>query len=203
MERPMNISIALQRSNVSDEFALKACEGIRALIALIGDDPTRDGVEETPIRVVKAFAEMCEGYWQDPAQILSKTFDVPHAGEIVMVRNIEFVSLCEHHMLPFTGEVTIGYLPRRKVVGLSKIARLVDCFSRRLQVQERMTLELANAIATNLLVEGVGVVVRANHSCMGCRGVRKPHADMVTSAMLGLFLSDQKARHEFLTLARM
>jgi GTP cyclohydrolase IA len=175
--------------------------GIRELIQHAGDDPTREGVRETPARVVKAFREMTSGYFEDPAVILAKTFDVEHSGEIVMVRNVRFVSMCEHHLLTFSGEATVGYLPGTRVVGLSKLARLVDCFSKRLQVQERLTLQIAHAIEHELQAEGVGVIVRASHSCMGCRGVQKPDADMVTSAMLGRFRDHAPARAEFLSLA--
>jgi GTP cyclohydrolase IA len=180
-----------------------AADGVRALIALSGDDPDREGVLETPARVIKAFKEMTAGYALDPVTILSKTFDVDHSGEIVLVRNVRFTSMCEHHLLTFSGEATVGYLPGNRVVGLSKLARLVDCFAKRFQVQERMTLQIAHAIEDVLGAVGVGVIVRASHSCMGCRGVSKPDADMVTSAMLGTFLSNQAQRAEFLTLSQL
>lgn len=180
-----------------------AADGVRALIALSGDSPDREGVLETPARVIKAFLEMTAGYRQDPSAILSKTFDVEHSGEIVLVRNVRFTSMCEHHLLTFSGEATVGYLPHSRVVGLSKLARLVDCFSKRLQVQERMTLQIAHAVEHELKALGVGVIVRASHSCMGCRGVSKPDADMVTSAMLGDFRTNEAARAEFLTLAQL
>lgn len=177
---------------------------IRDLLLLIGEDPAREGLVDTPGRVVKALEEMTTGYSDDPKVILSKVFKAENYDEMVIVRNISFTSLCEHHLLTFTGIVDIGYLPceRKGIVGLSKLARLVDCFSKRLQVQERMTRQIAEAIVTHLDAEGVGVVVTAQHSCMGCRGVRKPEADMITSAMYRLFRTSSSARAEFLSLIK-
>ena len=175
-------------------------DAVRRLLQFVGEDPARDGLIDTPARVVKAWAEMTAGYRQDPASVLCRTFDVPY-DEMVVVRAVPFVSLCEHHVLPFTGTCTIGYVPGDRVVGLSKLARLVDVFARRLQVQERLTSQIAEAIERHLAPEGVGVVVRAEHSCMACRGVSKK-AEMVTSVLLGVMRSVPEARAEFLALER-
>lgn len=175
-------------------------DAVVRLLEWVGEDPTRPGLIDTPARVVKAWAEMTKGYAQDPAEILSRTFP-DRCDEMVLVTGIDFVSLCEHHVLPFTGTATVGYLPGERVVGLSKIPRLVHAFARRLQVQERLTFQIAHAIDTHLKPGGVGVVVTAHHSCMSCRGVRLAGARMVTSAMLGDLRDDPRARAEFLSLA--
>lgn len=175
-------------------------DAVRRLLQFIGEDPEREGLLDTPKRVVKAYAEMTAGYSEDPAAILSTTFD-DRCDEMVMLRGIDFVSLCEHHLLPFTGTAVVGYVPGDRVVGLSKLARLVECYARRLQVQERLTNQIAYALLDHLDARGVGVVIRAHHSCMGNRGVRKPGAEMVTSAMLGVLRDDTAARAEFLALA--
>jgi GTP cyclohydrolase IA len=163
-------------------------------LEFIGEDPLREGLKETPKRVIKAFKEMTAGYQENPRQILSKVFTEAY-DEMIVLKGIEFWSLCEHHMLPFHGTATIGYIPAGKIVGISKLARLVHCFSRRLQVQERLTQEIANAMMDALKPLGVGVVLKAGHLCMACRGVRTP-AEMVTSCLLGVFRD--KARNEFL-----
>lgn len=173
---------------------------VATLLKWVGQDPARDGLRGTPGRVARALREMTAGYSEDPAAILGTVFSETY-DEVVVVRGIAFTSLCEHHLLPFTGTADVAYIPG-KVVGLSKLARLVDCFSRRLQVQERMTRQVAEAIAQHLDAVGVAVVVRAMHSCMACRGVRKAGAEMVTSAMLGAFRTDRAARAEFLALCR-
>jgi GTP cyclohydrolase I len=164
-----------------------------------GEDPTRDGLLDTPRRVIKSFTELLSGYGEDPAALLSKTFDVAF-DEMVVLRGIEFWSLCEHHMLPFHGTASVAYIPVKRVVGISKLARLVHCFSRRLQVQERLTQEIASAINNNLHPLGVGVLMQASHLCMALRGVKTP-ADMVTSCLLGTMKTDGSARAEFLSLA--
>ncbi|HMV51704.1 MAG TPA: GTP cyclohydrolase I FolE [Blastocatellia bacterium] len=156
-------------------------------------------IQKTLLRVVRAFVEMTRGYQDDPAWILSTTFD-ERSDEIVAVKGIRFTSLCEHHLLPFIGTADVGYLPGARIVGLSKLARLVECFARRLQVQERMTRQIAEAIEQHLGAQGVGVVVRAHHCCMGCRGVRQQDAQMVTSSMLGVFRDRAEVRSEFLKL---
>ena len=183
------------RREVAEEAALELLKFIDP------DDWDREGLHDTPKRIVKALHEMTEGYRQDPYAILSTQFAEGH-DELVIVRGVEFHSLCEHHLLPFTGVASVAYLPgpSRKVVGLSKLARVVLCFAKRLQVQERMTREIAEAVALALDARGVGVVVRAHHLCMGCRGVRQPHAEMVTSCLLGTLRDNADARREFLAL---
>lgn len=175
-------------------------DAVVRLLQFIGEDVGRDGLKETPARVCKALNEMTQGYFQDPGEILSKTFDESY-DEVVVLKGIPFTSLCEHHLLPFIGTADVGYIPG-KVVGLSKLARLVDCFAMRLQLQERMTRQIADSLMTHLNAKGAAVIVRAVHSCMACRGIKKAGAEMVTSAMLGLFRDDPKARGEFLELCR-
>lgn len=175
-------------------------EAVRVLLRSIGEDPDRPGLIDTPRRVVAALAEMTAGMVLDPAEYLERTFDEP-CDEMVVVTGIDFTSLCEHHLLPFSGTAAIGYVPRDKVVGLSKLPRVVDLYARRLQVQERMTKQIADAITKHLDPRGVGVVLSARHSCMGCRGVRKPNALMTTSALTGFMKDDDKARAEFLRFA--
>lgn len=170
------------------------------LLKWIGEDPTRDGLRDTPERVVRALKEMTRGYGEDPGDILSTVFDAEY-DQIVVLRGIRFSSLCEHHLLPFTGQAAVGYLPGFNVVGLSKLARLVHCFARRLQIQERMTQQIAGAIQEHLKPLGVGVIVRAHHHCMGCRGVEQPSTEMITSAMTGVFRDLDAARAEFMRLA--
>jgi GTP cyclohydrolase IA len=171
------------------------------LLARFDGDPTRDGLLKTPERMEKAMTFLTQGYRQDPQEILrAALFDVDY-DEMVMVKDIEMYSLCEHHMLPFFGKVHIAYIPQGKVVGLSKLPRLVDVFARRLQVQERMTREIANALQEAIAPQGVGVVCEARHLCMMMRGVEKQNSSTVTSAMSGVFLED-KTRAEFLSLVR-
>src|SRR3954469_3518470 len=173
-------------------------EGIATLLRFIGEDTTRDGLIDTPARVVRAWREMTAGYSDDPAEILSRTFE-ESSDEMIVLRGISFYSVCEHHMLPFYGTAAVGYLPG-KVVGISKLARLVDCFARRLQIQERLTRQIAESVEEHLEARGVGVIIRAHHLCMGCRGVRQQTTQMVTSAMLGTLRNDAMARAEFLRL---
>ena len=171
------------------------------LLGRFDEDPTRDGLLRTPERVEKAMTFLTQGYSQHPQEILrAALFDVDY-DEMVMVKDIEMFSLCEHHMLPFFGKVHIAYIPNGKVVGLSKLPRLVDVFARRLQVQERMTREIANALQEAVAPQGVGVVVEARHLCMMMRGVEKQNSSTVTSSMSGVFLED-KTRAEFLSLVR-
>lgn len=173
-------------------------EAVGRLLRLIGEDPYRDGLRDTPRRVVKALREMTAGYEEAPADILSTTF-AEHSDELIILRGIDFHSICEHHLLPFHGVAHVGYLPG-KVVGISKLARLVHCFARRLQIQERMTQQIAHAVETSLDARGVGVIVTAHHLCMGCRGVRLPATELVTSAMLGTLRNTPETRSEFLRL---
>ena len=179
----------------------EATEAVRTLLRFLGEDPEREGLRDTPLRVVRALAEMTEGYNQDPAAILSRTFDEKH-DQMVVLRGIEFNSLCEHHLLIFTGTATVGYIPGREgqVVGISKLARLVQVYARRLQIQERMTECIARDIEWYLQAEGVGVVIKAKHLCMACRGVRQASAEMVTSCMLGSLRVQPEARAELLSL---
>lgn len=172
---------------------------IRELIETTGEDADRDGLKDTPGRVTRAFAEMTSGYGQAPAAILSCVFEAEH-DELVVLNGIRFTSLCEHHLLPFSGVASVGYLPNGKVVGISKLARLVECYAKRLQIQERLTSQVAEAIMTHVNARGAGVVVSAHHACMGCRGVRQPDAVMVTSSMFGVLRENAAARAEFMSL---
>ena len=173
---------------------------VTRLLRFIGEEPERDGLVDTPRRVVRAWREMTAGYGEDPAEILSRTFDET-SDELVILRGVSFHSTCEHHMLPFYGTASVGYLPG-KVVGISKLARLVHCYARRLQIQERMTRQIAEAIAEHLGARGTGVIVTAHHLCMGCRGVRQASTEMVTSCMLGTLRNDAVSRSEFLRLSQ-
>jgi GTP cyclohydrolase I len=173
-------------------------EAVRTILAEVGEDPERQGLRETPGRVRRMFEQMTEGYRTDPDAILEGAqFDVDY-DEMVVVRDIELYSLCEHHLVPFYGHAHVGYLPRGKVIGLSKIPRVVDLFAHRLQVQERMTSQIADFLMKRLEPKGVGVVLQTTHLCTAMRGVRRPGATMVTSAMLGTFRRDPKTRAEFL-----
>jgi GTP cyclohydrolase I len=176
-----------------------ARDAVETLLLSMGEDPKRDGLLETPARVVKAFREMTQGYREDPAEILSKTFD-EQSDEMVVLNRIQFYSTCEHHLLPFMGEASVAYLPASRVVGISKLSRVVTCYARRLQVQERMTREIAQAVEKHLNAKGVGVILKAHHLCMGCRGVRQSATELVTSCLLGEFRSDAAVRAEFLQL---
>jgi GTP cyclohydrolase I len=175
-------------------------EAVRTLLAEIGEDPAREGLVGTPERVRRMYAELTSGYRTDPAALINGAcFEVDY-DEMVVVREIEFFSLCEHHLLPFYGHAHVGYLPRGRVIGLSKIPRVVDMFAHRLQVQERMTQEIAGFLMEKLDPKGVGCVMEASHLCTMMRGVRKQQASMVTSSMLGTFRRDGRTRNEFLKL---
>jgi GTP cyclohydrolase I len=175
-------------------------ELVRELLVRMGEDPERDGLVKTPERVEKALAYLTKGYRDDPSQILRDAlFDVTY-DEMVIVKDIEMFSLCEHHVLPFFGKVNVAYIPNGKVIGLSKIARLVDVFARRLQVQERLTVQIAETIQDAIHPLGVGVVIEARHLCVMMRGVEKQHSAAITSHMLGSFRSSDKTRKEFLSL---
>jgi len=182
---------------VPDEVA----EAVRTLIRWAGDDPDREGLLDTPRRVARAWAEYSAGYSQDPASYLSRTFhEVGGYDEIVLLKDIPFQSHCEHHMAPIIGKAAIAYLPRDKVVGISKLARVLHGFARRLQVQERLTAEVADCIWDNLQPLGVAVVIEASHSCMTARGVNTPGVMMTTSRMMGTFRADERSRREVLAL---
>jgi GTP cyclohydrolase IA len=175
---------------------------MRKVIALIGEDPNREGLRKTPERFEKALKFLTSGYHQSVESVLNgATFSV-HYDEMVVVKDIEFFSLCEHHLLPFFGKAHVAYLPSKRVLGLSKIARLVNMFARRLQIQERMTYEIAQSIEEKISPEGVGVIIEARHLCMQMRGVEKQHGQAVTSAMLGSFRHNKQTRDEFLSLVR-
>lgn len=173
---------------------------VRTLLQHLGADPVEDGLRDTPARVVRALREMTEGYRQEPKEILGTVFEVAY-DEMIILRDIPFVSNCEHHLMTFAGTVDIGYIPG-KVVGLSKLARLVDCFTKRLQVQERLVRQIAESIQEHLEAKGVAVVIKAVHSCMCARGVKKAGASMVTSCMLGVLRDKAEARAEFLALCQ-
>ena len=168
----------------------------------IGEDPERDGLKRSPERMAKAIRFLTRGYQEDPGQLLRAALFQVDYDEMVIVKDIEMFSLCEHHMLPFFGKVHVAYLPKGKVIGLSKIPRLVDVFARRLQVQERLTKQIAEAIQDAVDPIGVGVVIEARHLCMMMRGVEKQHSATVTSSMLGAFRNEQETREEFLSLIR-
>ena len=176
-------------------------EAIRTLIRWSGDDPQREGLLDTPSRVARAWKEYCQGYGEDPAQQLSRQFEeVGGYDELVLLKDIPFQSHCEHHMAPITGKAAIAYMPKNRVVGISKLARVLLGYARRLQIQERLTAEVAQCIWDNLQPHGVAVVIEAQHGCMTGRGVRTPGVGMVTSRLLGCFLDDHRSRKEVLSL---
>ena len=176
---------------------------VRTLIEWAGDDPAREGLLDTPTRVAKAYRELFAGYEADPREYLERTFDeVGGYDELVVLRDIRVVSFCEHHMLPFLGKAHVGYLPSDRVVGISKLARVVNGFARRLQIQEKLTAEIADAIQDILKPKGVGVVIVSEHSCMTMRGVNTPGSRLTTSSLLGVVRDDPRTRQEFLELVR-
>jgi GTP cyclohydrolase IA len=178
-------------------------EAVRTLIQWAGDDPDREGLVETPARVAKSYRELFAGYVTDPRAYLERTFEeVGGYDELVVLRDIPVISFCEHHMLPVTGRAHVGYLPTNRVVGISKLARVVHGFARRLQIQEKLTAEIAHAIDEVLAPKGVGVVIEAEHSCMTLRGVNTPGASLTTSRLTGVLRDDARTRQEFLRLAR-
>jgi GTP cyclohydrolase IA len=175
---------------------------VRRQMELVGEDPTRQGLRRTPVRVAEAMDFLTQGYDLDPMTVLNDALFDAVSDEMVIVKDIDFYSLCEHHMLPFFGKCHIAYLPRKKVIGLSKLPRLVDVYARRLQIQERMTVEIANTVKKLINAQGVGVVIEAQHLCMMMRGVEKQNSYAITSAMLGGFRTDSRTRAEFLELIR-
>jgi GTP cyclohydrolase IA len=182
---------------VPDEVA----EAIRTLIRWTGDDPEREGLADTPLRVARAWKEYCQGYGEDPGIHLDRTFEeVGGYDSVVLLKDIPFQSHCEHHMAPIIGRASIAYLPRDRVVGISKLARVLHAYARRLQVQERLTAEVADCIWTHLQPHGVAVVIEASHACMTARGVRTPGVAMTTSRLMGLFREDERSREEVLSL---
>ena len=175
---------------------------IRLLLRLIGEDPNREGLRRTPLRVKQSLRYLTSGYRQAPSKILVRSFAEVKHDEMVIVKDIDFFSLCEHHLLPFFGKCHVAYVPDKKIIGLSKIPRLVDAFAHRLQVQERLTTQIAEAISAHIHPLGVACVIEASHLCLMMRGVQKQNARAVTSSMLGAFRSSDKTRSEFLTLIR-
>jgi len=176
---------------------------VQTLIRWAGDDPTREGLLETPARVARAYGELFAGYEEDPSEYLKRTFEeVEGYDELVVLSNIPVISFCEHHMLPFQGEAHVGYLPSNRVVGISKLARVVHGFARRLQIQEKLTAQIADTIQDVLQPRGVGVVIQSQHSCMSMRGVNTPGSLLTTSSLLGAVRDDPRTRQEFLELVR-
>jgi GTP cyclohydrolase IA len=176
---------------------------VRVLIEWAGDDPAREGLIETPARVARAYKQLFAGYAEDPRDYLEKTFEeVGGYDELIVLRDIRVVSFCEHHMLPFLGRAHVGYLPTNRVVGISKLARVVNGFSRRMQIQEKLTAEIAEAIQEVLQPQGVGVIIEAEHSCMTMRGVNTPGSNLITSRLMGVIRDDPRTRDEFLRVAR-
>lgn len=179
----------------------EALDAVRTLLAFAGDDPDREGLLETPDRVVRSWDEFFAGYFEDPVEILSRTFEETDGyDEMVILRDIPFNSHCEHHIRPIIGHAHIAYLPDKRVVGISKLARVLEVYAKRLQIQEKMTAQIANAINDVLAPKGVGVVIEATHECMTTRGVNKQGVSMVTSTLLGTFKQDPRTRSEFLRL---
>ena len=188
----------IKSSKISENEAMDA---VKTLIKWAGDNPQREGLKETPARVIRSYKDFFSGYKSDPREILSKKFkEVEGYDEIIILKDIRLESHCEHHMVPFVGTAHVGYLPKNKVVGLSKLARLVEAFAKRLQIQEKLTAQIANAIDEVLQPKGVGVIIEASHLCVATRGIHKPDSRMVTSRMLGSFRDDQATRKEFLEL---
>tara|TARA_Y100000817_G_C16861970_1_gene546188 strand:- start:6413 stop:6994 length:582 start_codon:yes stop_codon:yes gene_type:complete len=186
---------------VSRPTRKEAEDAVKILLNWVGEDPDREGLRATPARVAKAYQEWFSGYKDDPIDFLRRTFrEVDGYDELVILRDIDFESHCEHHLAPIIGKVQVGYLPDRKVVGISKLARVVETFAKRMQVQESMTAQIANCINDVLKPKGVGVVVEGVHQCMTTRGIHKPGVSMVTSQLLGAFRSDPRTRSEFLNI---
>lgn len=189
--------------NVRKPTQAEAEEAVRVLIEWAGDDPNREGLIDTPSRVTRSFRELFAGYDEEPRDYLSRTFEeVGGYDELVVLKNIRMVSFCEHHMLPVIGYAHVGYLPTNRVVGISKLARVVQGFARRLQIQEKLTAEIAEAIQDVLKPQGVGVVIEAEHSCMTLRGVNSNGSQLTTSRLLGVVRDDPRTREEFLSLVR-
>jgi GTP cyclohydrolase I len=194
--------VGLDEQGRRDRPSREAAEdAVRTLIRWAGDDPDRQGLLGTPGRVVRAYDEFFAGYWQDPVDVLQETFDETDGyDEMVVLRDIEFFSHCEHHIVPIIGKAHVGYLPNERVVGISKMARVVETYARRMQIQEKMTAQIANTLDEVLKPKGVAVIIEGVHQCMTTRGVQKPGVSLVTSRMLGAFRDDAKTRREFLSI---
>ena len=189
-----------QKAKAPDERRIAAL--VKSLLAELGEDPSREGLLKTPERVARSLAFLTRGYRQDVKAVVNGATFATGTNHMVMLKDIELYSLCEHHLLPFFGKCTIGYISQGRVLGVSKLARIVDMFARRLQIQERLTDEIAAAVMREAGAEGVGVIIRARHLCMMMRGVEKQNSEMTTSAVLGSFMTDEKVRQEFLALAK-
>ena len=197
-QKPISVPAAGQDGRPS---RAEAEEAVRVLLRWAGDDPTREGLVDTPSRVARAYEEVFSGYHEDPEEILRRTFaETDGYDEMVLLRDIRLESHCEHHVVPIIGEAHVAYMPDKRVVGISKLARVVEIYARRLQIQEKLTAQIANAIQGVLHPRGVAVVIEAAHQCMTTRGIRKPGVTMVTSRMLGTFRSDPSTRREFMAL---
>lgn len=197
LERVRSLHAESERPKRADVEA-----AFRTIIQWAGDDPARNGLAETPARVARAFEEFFVGYAQDPVEILKKTFEeIEGYDEMIVLRGIRFESHCEHHLAPIIGQAWVAYVPSGRVVGISKLARLVEVYAKRLQIQEKMTAQIANTINDVLKPQGVGVIIKASHHCMTTRGVHKPDSDLVTSRMLGCFRDNSLMRQEFLSMA--
>jgi GTP cyclohydrolase I len=197
LERVRTLRTEVARPDRADVEA-----AFRTIIRWTGDDPERDGLIETPARVARSFEEFFVGYAQDPVEILHKTFEeIEGYDEMIVLRGIRFESHCEHHMAPIIGQAWVAYVPSGRVVGISKLARVVEVYAKRLQIQEKMTAQIANTINDVLKPQGVGVIIKASHHCMTTRGVHKPDSDLVTSRMLGCFRDNPLTRQEFLSMA--
>ena len=192
--------MAMKRHVPKEPDEKKIAALVRSLIKELGEDPDRDGLLKTPARVAKSLSFLTRGYRQDVQAVVNGAYFTSGTNHMVILKDIELSSMCEHHMLPFFGKCAIGYISTGKVLGVSKLARIVDMYARRLQIQERLTEEIANAVMEEAQAEGVGVVIRAKHLCMMMRGVEKQNSEMTTSAVLGSFRSDEKVRQEFLSL---
>jgi GTP cyclohydrolase I len=202
-DAPLQTRADLEEARLAHEQRLETMAGhVRGLLESVGEDPRREGLLLTPLRVAKSLSFLTDGYVQDAAALLQGAMFQSDTDEMVVVKDIELYSMCEHHMLPFFGRAHVAYLPAKRIVGLSKLARVVDVFAKRLQVQERLTTQIADAIHDALKPRGVGVVIEAQHLCMMMRGVTKQNSSTVTSCMLGGFRSDPKTRTEFLQFVR-
>ncbi len=204
LEEEENISPLQAEPSIKNDTLIALAQHIKHVLALLGEDGNREGLEKTPLRVAKALTFLTSGMAQEDEvkTILTKALFTQDYSEMVLVKDIEFHSLCEHHLLPFYGKVHVAYLPHQQIVGLSKIPRIVDIYARRLQLQERMTVQIRDALQTHLNPKGVAVVIEARHMCMMLRGVRKQQSSMITSALSGLFLTDAKTRQEFMQLIK-